>query len=190
MMLKKELRKKYRTERLALTATQRAKWDDLILIQFQRLLLPPLQNILSFYPIEEKGEINTFILTDFLKFRNPGLDVCYPKTNVFQNTMQAVRTTDDTDFDTNEYGIPEPVSGRVLDAGRLDAILVPMLVFDKQGNRVGYGKGFYDRFLQSCRADCVKIGLCHFEAIDVIQDASEYDVPLNCCITPHTTYVF
>lgn len=189
-MLKKELRKRYRSERTALTALQRTKLDDLLLIQFQKLPLPPLQAILSFYPIEEKSEINTFILTDFLCFRNPGLQVCYPKTNVFQNTMQVIITNEETKFDANEYGIPEPVDGTVLDASLIDAVLVPMLIFDKRGNRVGYGKGFYDRFLQSCRNDCLKIGLCYFEAVDTIEDASEFDVSLNFCITPQTTYVF
>jgi 5,10-methenyltetrahydrofolate synthetase len=73
---------------------------------------------------------------------------CYPRTDIFQNTMQAVLTDDETEFDANEYGIPEPVNGTGLDAQCLDAVLVPMLGFDKRGYRVGYGKGFYDRYLQ------------------------------------------
>ncbi|HUQ96910.1 MAG TPA: 5-formyltetrahydrofolate cyclo-ligase [Chitinophagaceae bacterium] len=189
-MLKKDARKKYRAERQALTATQRSRLDDLLLIQFQKLALPPLQSLLSFYPMEEKGEINTFLLTDFLCFRNPGLALCYPKTNVFQNTMQAIMATDETEFDTNEYGIPEPVQGAILEPYEIDAVLVPMLAFDKKGNRVGYGKGFYDRFLQDCSDDCLKIGLCYAEALERIDDASSFDVPLNYCITPQTSYVF
>ena len=189
-MLKKEARKKFRAERMALTAAQRTKLDDLLLIQFQQFPMPALYNLLSFYPIEEKGEINTFLFTDFLQFRNPGLQVCYPKTNVFQNTMQAIVTTENTNFDANEYGIPEPVSGPLVEAYDLDAVFVPMLAFDKRGYRVGYGKGFYDRFLKDCDAGCLKIGLCYFDALDVIEDASDFDVPLNYCITPQTIYVF
>jgi 5-formyltetrahydrofolate cyclo-ligase len=189
-MLKKELRKRFRAERLALTPAEQTKLDDLLLIQFQKLRLPPLQAVLSFFPIEEKKEINTFMLVDFLKFRNPGLVVCYPKTNLFQNTMQAVITTDETDFEANEWGIPEPLTGAVSDARLLDAVLVPTLAFDKRGNRVGYGKGFYDRFLQSCSTDCLKIGLSYFNAVEIIEDAGNFDVPLNYCITPHSTYVF
>lgn len=175
---------------MALTVAERLKLDDLLLIQFQKLSLPSLQAILSFYPIEGKGEINTFPLTDFLAFRNPGLQVCYPKTNIFQNTMQAVITNEDSDFDANEYGIPEPVAGAVLAAQNLDAVFVPLLAFDKKGARVGYGKGFYDRFLQNCRTDCLKIGLSYFDAVEQIEDAGEFDVPLSHCITPQTTYVF
>src|SRR6476469_217100 len=189
-MLKKVLRKKYRAERMALTAARQAKLDDLLLIQFQQLSLPPLYRILSFVPIEAKKEINSFLFTDYLKFRHPELQVCYPKTNVFQITMQAIATDDDTEFDANEYDIPEPVSGPIIEPKQLDAVLVPLLIFDKQGNRVGYGKGFYDRFLQSCRADCIKIGLCYFEPVPRIEDASGIDVPLNYCITPQTCYAF
>lgn len=189
-MLKKELRKKYRAERLALSPMQRNKLDDLILIRFQKLRLPALDVVLSFYPIEAKAEINTFIITDFLGFRNPGLQVCYPKTDIFQNTMQAVVAMDETDFEENAYGIPEPTGGAVVDPHLLDAIFVPMLAFDKKGNRVGYGKGFYDRFLLQCRHDCLRIGLSYFDAVASIDDASNFDVPLNYCITPHTTYVF
>jgi 5-formyltetrahydrofolate cyclo-ligase len=189
-MLKKELRKKYNTLRLHLTATERTKFDDLLLIQFQQLTLPPLHNIMSFVPIEEKREVNTFIITDFLRFRNPGMQVCYPQTNIFQNTMQAIITDEDTEFDANEYGVPEPVQGTVLDPNALDAVLVPLLTFDKRGYRVGYGKGFYDRFLKDCRKDCIKIGLSYFEPVDLITDASGFDVPLNYCITPQTHYVF
>ena len=69
-------------------------------------------------------------------------------------------------------------------------VLVPLLAFDSKGYRVGYGKGFYDRFLKQCRNDCVKIGLSYFEPIDAINDAGEFDVPLDFCITPQKAYVF
>jgi 5-formyltetrahydrofolate cyclo-ligase len=189
-MLKKEARQRFRSARKALTPAQKEKLDDLLLIQFQKLMLPPLQAVLSFYPIDEKYEVNTFILTRFLEFRNPGLLVCYPRTELFQNTMQAVVTGKQTEFVLNPYGIPEPDGTEVLDAAELDVVLVPLLGFDGRGARVGYGKGFYDRYLQHCRPDCLKIGFCYFEAVDQIDDANEFDVPLNYCITPQKIYVF
>ena len=69
-------------------------------------------------------------------------------------------------------------------------VLVPLLCFDRSGHRVGYGKGYYDRFLRKCRADCKKIGLSMFDPVDEITDAGESDVRLDLVITPTATVSF
>lgn len=189
-MLKKDARKEFRQKRQELTFSQKEKYDDLLLIQFQKLALPFLSTVLSFYPIEENKEINTFIITDYLKFKNPGLQVAYPRTDIFKKSMCAVTSSENTPFHLNVYNILEPVEGEILSPSEIDLILIPLLAFDLHGHRVGYGKGFYDRFLQQCAESCVKIGLCYFEPVSVIEDASEFDVPLNFCITPQQVYVF
>lgn len=189
-MLKKEARLLYRQKREGLAAMERIKLDDLILIQFQKINLPYLSLVLSFYPIDEKNEINTFIITDFLQFQNPGLQVAYPKTSSLKNTMEAVVCDNDAEFESNEYNIPEPVNGEAAEPSDIDMVLVPLLAFDKNGFRVGYGKGYYDRFLRDCRNDCIKIGLSYFEPVDVVDDANDFDVPLDLCITPQKAYVF
>ena len=51
-------------------------------------------------------------------------------------------------------------------------------------------KGFFDRYLKGCREDCIKIGFSYFEPLDSIDDANEFDVPLDFCITPQRIYVF
>ena len=72
---------------------------------------------------------------------------------------------------------------------KLDVIFIPLLGFDKQGNRVGYGKGYYDRFLHQCKPEALKIGLSFFEAeTTLIQDTTEHDVPLDVCVTPTQVY--
>jgi 5-formyltetrahydrofolate cyclo-ligase len=155
-MLKKEARKLYRKQRDQLGAGDRMKYDDLILIQLQTVDLPFLSSVLSFYPIEEKAEINTFSITDYLHFRNPALQIAYPRTDVETNTMQAIACYADTVFIPNQYNIPEPLGDEVVNPKDLDLVLVPMLAFDKKGHRIGYGKGFYDRFLKECAPDCLK----------------------------------
>jgi len=189
-MTKKELRKLFKEKRNAVTEAERMKWDDLMLIGFQSLDLPFIDYVLSFYPIEQNKEVNTFLFTDYLHFRNPGLHICYPKMMNKEGVMHAMICNADSVFEMNEYGILEPMDTDAASPEQLDLVIVPLLAFDKRGYRVGYGKGFYDRFLKSCRKDCIKVGLSYFEAVDAIDDAADFDVPLNLCITPQRTYVF
>ena len=189
-MLKREIRTIYRKKRAELSSTDKMKWDDLMLINFQTLRLPFLDYVLSFYPIEQNNEVNTLLITDYLHFKNPELNLCYAKTDLVHRTMKAIHCKADSIFEANEYNIPEPVSNDVVDAALLDLVLVPLLAFDQNGQRVGYGKGFYDHYLKTCRTNCYKVGLCYFDAIDSIDDATDFDVPLDFCITPERTYVF
>src|SRR5215212_5443142 len=150
-MLKKEARNYFKEKRYTISQTDKQKWDDLLLIQFQTIELPFLEYVLSFYPIEQNNEPNTFLITDYLHFRNPNLQICYPRTNVKENTMQAVICNADSIFEANEYNIPEPLDTERADPFSIDLVIIPMLAFDENGNRVGYGKGFYDRYLKDCR---------------------------------------
>lgn len=105
-------------------------------------------------------------------------------------TVKAIRCDDDTRFRKNRYNIYEPEDGDGIEPQALDMVFVPILAFDKKGFRVGYGKGYYDRFLKQCRNDCVKIGFSYFPPLDGIEDRDEYDVPLNLCVTPASVYAF
>lgn len=189
-MKKKELRKIYIDKRNQLTHTQKEKLDDLILIQFQRLEFADSNLLLSFWPMAGKNEIDTHIITDFVLFRNPGMQIAYPVTNFETQQMKAVLTNNDSEFKQNEYAILEPVTGDELDTSDIDVVLVPLLAFDKSGNRIGYGKGFYDRFLASCREDVIKIGLSYFEPEEDIDDMNDHDIKLTYCVTPENIYAF
>jgi 5-formyltetrahydrofolate cyclo-ligase len=90
----------------------------------------------------------------------------------------------------NNYGIWEPVNGEVIENKKIDMVICPLLSFDKRGYRVGYGKGFYDRFLNKCREDVVKIGLSYFEPEETIDDINEMDVSLNFAISPSRLWKF
>jgi 5-formyltetrahydrofolate cyclo-ligase len=89
-----------------------------------------------------------------------------------------------------EYGLLEPASGDIVDPASIDLVLVPLLILDTQGYRVGFGKGCYDKFLANCRPDCIKIGLSYFDPIEIIDDRDEFDVPLDFGVTPDNVYVF
>jgi 5-formyltetrahydrofolate cyclo-ligase len=189
-MLKKEARKVYNQKRQEINYSDKLKWDDLILINFQTIDMPFLDTVFSFYPMEERNEVNVFIITDYLHFRNPNLQICYPKMAMKEPNMEAVACHADTIFQANEINILEPLENEIIDPQDIDLVIVPMLVCDMKGNRVGYGKGYYDRYLSRCRDNCIKIGVSYFEPVAEIKDANEFDVPLNFCITPQKAYVF
>jgi 5-formyltetrahydrofolate cyclo-ligase len=189
-MLKKEIRTIYKAKRLALTAAECTKLDDLLLIRFQSAGIEAPTTIFSFCPIDGANEPNTFLITDYLFFQAPGMQICYPRIDANSNTMQAIATDPDTAFIKNRFNVPEPVDGVLINPQYLDMIIVPLLAFDQRGYRVGYGKGYYDRFLADCRPDCLKVGLSYFEPVSQLDDCHEFDVPLDLCITPHRVYVF
>src|SRR5215208_6198992 len=137
-MLKKEARDIYKQKRHTISPTDKLKWDDLLLIQFQTIELPFLDYILSFYPIEQNNEVNTFLIADYLHFRNPNLQICYPRTKLHDLSMQAVICSADSIFEANEYNIPEPLDTEIAQPADLDLVIIPMLAFDKKGNRTGY----------------------------------------------------
>ena len=189
-MTKKELRKLYKTKRMDLSEKDKMRLNDLLLIQFQKISFPEVNVLLSYCPVENAGEPNTFLFSDFLAFRLPALQTAYPKITSGTSVMDALLVTDDTAFIKNDYGIEEPMQGEIIPAEEIDVVFIPMLAFDNKGYRVGYGKGYYDRYLAQCRSDVLKIGFSFFEAEPVIDDINEFDVPLNYCITPMRIYEF
>lgn len=190
-MNKAELRKEYAKKRLLITDNDRNRLDDLLLIRFQEWVIPKqVQHVLSYWPIGERGEINTFVITDFMAFHIPGLTVSYPVSNFSDFSMQAVEVTEETKFVYNKYGITEPESGTRMDAGFIDLVIMPLLAFDEAGYRLGYGKGFYDRYLPRCRTDIIKLGLSYFGPLPTLPGKDEFDIPLTACITPERIYEF
>ena len=190
-MFKKDLRAIYREKRNGLTASELSRLDDLMLINFQSASIPFINSLLSYWPIEENNEPNTHLFTGYLEFNNPGLLVAYPKADFSTNEMAAFITTKDTGFVKGQYNIHEPATGeKELLPGDIDLVFVPLLAFDENGYRVGYGKGFYDKYLAGCREDCLKVGFSHFPPVATITDKGDFDVPLDLCITPQTVYVF
>ncbi len=189
-MIKSALRTIYRDKRKALSEKDRLKLDDLVLIQFQQLSLPDMQVLMSYMPIATHNEVNTLPITDYVSFKIPGLRLAYPKINYDEVSMQAIEVNDSTEFETDRHGIAEPVAGDVIPPHELEMIFVPLLAYDKNGYRVGYGKGFYDRYLEHCSDDVIRIGFSYFEPEPVISDVNEFDIPLNFAITPERIYEF
>ncbi|HMO32172.1 MAG TPA: 5-formyltetrahydrofolate cyclo-ligase [Lacibacter sp.] len=187
-MTKQEARHIYSEKRLQLTASERNRLDDLLLIGLQQLQLPPLHCVHTYLALKDRGEIETDHFLHYLAFRHPGLQITIPR--ISGNEIEQVLYTDDTAIQPGTWGIPEPVNGTVLPPCDADLVLVPLLAFDRQGNRVGYGKGYYDRFLARCRPGVLRIGFSYFDPLERISDTAHFDLPLSCCITPQRIYEF
>lgn len=141
-----------------------------------------------FLPIEEQKEINTEYVLQVLAGRDK--EIVVSQSDFETRKMTHFLLTENTKIKKNVYNIPEPVDGLEVPVTKIDVVFVPLLAFDSKGNRVGYGKGFYDLFLSECKPETLKIGLSFFESIDLIEDVFESDVSLNYCITPKKIYQF
>ena len=112
------------------------------------------------------------------------------KTDMKNGTLSHFPFQPETEIIFNKMGIPEPVSENELNPLEFDVVLVPLLAADINGNRVGYGGGYYDRFLSQTREDCLRVGVSFFEPIAEITDIEAYDCKLHQLITPERIYSF
>lgn len=188
-MTKSAIRKLYRQKRLELASSAKERLEDLMLIQFQNLKLEIPDNIMTFAPIEIYNEYNPILIEEYCFFKNPAARLIYPVTNFKENSLQPVVTKEDTLFEVNEFQIDEPVNGIPVSPIEIEMMLLPLLGFNEDGYRVGYGKGFYDRLINDCNPDVVKIGFSYFSEV-VIDDINEFDKKMNICITPERIFQF
>ncbi len=190
-MLKEDFRKISLEIRSALTRKDYWLKNESILEEIKKISWDNFNTLHLFLPIKEQKEIDTFEILSYFKEQHPDLQIVVPRTYFADNSLVHVLYSHEfTILKKNQYNIPEPIHGRLASVDLIDAVLVPLLGFDLHGHRVGYGKGFYDRFLSHCRADVQKIGLSLFEPIDTITDIHDFDIRLDSCITPGKTYFF
>lgn len=186
-MDKNALRKIYREKRAALDNDTIDQWSMDIANQCLSLPIWDKTNYHIFLSIASKKEVDTTYLLHILQGRDKTIAI--PKTNFEDASMQAILLQENTKLRTTPYGVPEPESGIELPPNSFDVIFVPLLAYDSQGNRLGYGKGFYDRFLSQCRPDCLFVGLSFFPPEEQIPSTQE-DIPLDYCVTPHSIIKF
>ena len=187
-MLKSELRKLMLAKRKALTTSECLKMDDLLLIQFQRLDWSDTICVASFFPMEISNEPNSLLLAKYLKAIIPSLTMAYPRINDEDSSMEFYAETES--LSENKWGIQEPLPFNKIAPENLDVILVPMLAFDEHGQRVGFGKGYYDRYFSNNPFPYKRIGISYFDPVSKIEDTHQFDVPLTHCITPWNSYEF
>lgn len=189
-MNKQELRKLYLKKRMELSPGEYAGFNEQLLDQFKMLNLTGIGCISLFLPMLERREPNTFSFAEWLNQEHPQIRLAFPKADFTTNTMVHYLEDNELEIDTNAYGIPEPVKGNIIPNPEIDMIIMPLLAFDERGYRVGYGKGFYDRFAAQCKPGVQLIGLTFFEAVNKIDDINVYDMPMHQCIAPQKIWSF
>lgn len=180
-MKKAELRKAALNQRKALSAAESIGLSQQLLTHFTRIDLSGVGLIHCFLPIRQKNEPDTFLIIDWLREHHPDIRIVVPKADFETAMMTHHFYHNPEDLELSPFNIPEPKGGEA-HTGDVDLVLVPLLAFDAKGYRVGYGKGFYDRFLEGSAAQ--KIGLSFFSEPVIIDDVHENDIRLDQCITP------
>ena len=187
-MLKKVLRQKYKVLRQNLSEENIEEWSLQIANQLIRLDIWQHSFYHLFLPIESQKEVNTEYILQVLAGKDK--NIVLSKSDFSTREMTHFLLTDNTTIKKNEYDIPEPIDGLEVPVSKIDVVFVPLLAFDENGNRVGYGKGFYDKFLAMCKPEILKIGVSFFESEKVISDVLNTDIQLDLCVTPTKVYNF
>ena len=189
-MTKKEIRKIELGKRIQLSPQELQDKTTLIVNHFKDFVKFSTKYLLSYYPLRERNEFDVSLCEKIVKQRSPSTLIAWPRIASHATRMDAHLIEENKLFIKNKFNIIEPLDGELIHPEVLDLIFVPLIAFDKNGFRVGYGRGFYDRYRAGCRSDVIKMGFSFFDAVDKIDDINEFDVPLNLCITPTCIYEF
>ena len=121
-----------------------------------------------------RGEVETANFIEY--FKNQGAKISYPLIDG-ENMLAVIPTN--SDFTANSFGVEEPTDYVTIDD--IDVAIIPLLACDKDKNRIGFGKGYYDRFLSN--HPYLKIGICYdFQVLESVP-VNNWDVPLDIIIT-------
>ncbi|UOR05009.1 5-formyltetrahydrofolate cyclo-ligase [Hymenobacter aerilatus] len=190
-MHKAELRRQMLALRRALPATEVSRRSTALLRQLQQHFeVVQWRWVHVFLPAARQQEPDTWPIIQWLWAEHPTAQVAVPVVQADGITLRHYHLTPETHLVESRWGIPEPTGATEVASAAFDAVLLPLLAFDERGHRVGYGKGFYDRFLTECRSETLCIGLSLEPPVPQITDVWLGDVPLHACLTPERVWWF
>ena len=192
-MNKSALRQEYLNKRKLLTTEEEENFSTHIATNVEKFLInKPFRIIHIFLPQINSRETDTWKIISVIRKSFPYLQIAVPYIIPGTRKMEHFLLDEQAELITNQWNIPEPdpAISQKINPELMDAVFVPLLAFDENGFRVGYGGGYYDRFFTTCRPDVVKTGLSFFEPVKKISDINKFDIPLNFCITPFQLYCF
>ncbi|GAA4367996.1 5-formyltetrahydrofolate cyclo-ligase [Hymenobacter saemangeumensis] len=196
-LLKSNLRVTSLQRRLALSSGDVARRSDKLRERlFREFPVNAWQWLHLFLPLDKQNEPDTWNIVRWVWGEQLPLRLAVPVVQPDRVSLKHYELTPEGQLRANRWGIeepvPDPINAPEVLPTQLDAVLVPLLAVDAAGHRVGYGGGFYDRFLAQCRPDTQLIGLNLLNDAPVrgIADVLTTDVPLHACITPDRVWRF
>ncbi|HUF03359.1 MAG TPA: 5-formyltetrahydrofolate cyclo-ligase [Aridibacter sp.] len=157
---------------------------------FSSFDLSDVRCIHTFLTLKDRSEVETSIIIDRIWRSYPHITIVVPRINRKEKIMECAVYDPMSRLIPNFWGIFEPLYTRVISEQAVDAVIVPLICFDESGHRVGYGGGYYDKFLSICRADCLKIGVSFFDPIEEIETIDDHDIRLDHCVTAEKVWDF
>lgn len=188
-MTKSDLRKRYKQLRKTLTFSERERAAHAI-AEHLAATLPDGAVVHCFLPIKNLFEVDTFIIIKTLTNLKP--DIRWVSSiSDFDTLSMPCYALDLNNISHNAYHIPEPAEPlSKIDPKTIDFVITPLLVCDAKGYRIGYGKGFYDRFFTSVSPTCIKIGINFFPPLLETIDINAFDIALNMHASPEGITTF
>ncbi|WP_035807071.1 5-formyltetrahydrofolate cyclo-ligase [Lunatimonas lonarensis] len=187
---KKRIRREYKQKRAMLGQEQRKQLCADLSDQAVAFLSgrQEIQHIHVFLPIERLLEIDTGLLINRLFLE--GKKLYTSVTDFDRQTMQTVLLAPDMKWKKDQQGIsiPDPLVYEE-DEHLIDLVFVPLLAFDLEGYRIGYGMGYYDRFFSRIPQSVWRVGLSYFEP-ERLLPREPHDVPLHACVMPNKWMYF
>ena len=189
-MTKDYYRKIYKNKRIKLSVQEREALNKCIYDQLVAMDWNEVRFVHVYISIIKFNEPDTLDFVSYLKTNYPKINVIVSKTDFVNNIMVNYLWDDKMVLKESKWGILEPQSGQLIEESKIEVVLVPLLVADLKGNRVGYGKGFYDRFLAKCKPSVRKIGVSFFDPVEPISDVDEWDISLDVLVTATGLFQF
>ncbi|HET8859993.1 5-formyltetrahydrofolate cyclo-ligase [Marivirga sp.] len=188
-MDKNILRKVYLEKRKFISQAEYERRNQLL---YQRLVelqeANQFKSIHIFIPIRKNKEADTFPFAQYLWSKKPNIEVVTAVSDLKSPVLHHVKITKETTFLENKWGIPEPLNGSPYAIEDIECVLVPMVVGSKSGHRIGYGKGYYDRFLRDCQTGTRFAGISLGPLLEHDLFSNHYDIPMHNMITPFETH--
>lgn len=179
-MNKIKLRKYYLNQRKNFSEKEVQDMSHAILMNLKSMPIWEFSTYHLFQSIPNQNEVNTQEIKKHLF----SLDKTVLVPKIEGNKMVSCEIDENTEWINGKFNVPEPKICQIKENSSIEVVFVPMLICDLKGNRIGYGGGFYDRFLENCRPDVLKIGLNFFPPISEITEVETFDIPLDYCVTP------